>query len=57
MAALFYRLLGQVVWTVVIRYLRRKHGRLLLSRGVLGGGVAALALAVVLGRARRARRS
>jgi hypothetical protein len=57
MAALFCRLLGRVVWAVVIGYLRRKHGRLLLPRGVLGGGAATLAVAAALERVRRARRS
>jgi hypothetical protein len=47
MSALFYRLLGQAVWIVVVRYLRWKNGPLLLPRKAVAGG-GALALAVVL---------
>jgi hypothetical protein len=52
MTALFYRLLGQAVWTIILRYLRLKNGRMLLPRGVLFGG----AVAVVLAAAAAARR-
>jgi hypothetical protein len=52
MSALFYRLLGQAVWAIALRYLRHKNGRLLLPRKVLLGGAAAVALGAVLAVAR-----
>jgi hypothetical protein len=53
MSALFYRLLGQAIWTVILRYLRLKNGRLLLPRKLVFGGAAAVVLAAVIAVASR----
>jgi hypothetical protein len=57
MSALFYRLLGRAVWTILLRYLRRKNGRLLLPRKMVLGGVGVIVLGIVLGGIGVARRS
>jgi hypothetical protein len=53
---LFYRLLGQAVWTALVWYLRRKNGRLLVPRKAVAGGAGALVVGVALAAAAAARR-
>jgi hypothetical protein len=45
---MFYSLLGRVVWMAAKWYLRRRYGRVFLSKPVLAGGVLAISVAAVL---------
>jgi hypothetical protein len=53
MSTLFYRMLGRAVWTIVVRYVRLKKGRLRLPRKLLLGGLGAIVLGVVVAALRR----